>query len=76
MYGQEPIKIIIFITYVLCNRLNWSARHHTPELVVAVTDGISEVVVALEQLPGPIPHLDPPTTLATEICEIFVCLFI
>jgi len=36
-----------------------------------VTDIINEVVVALEQLPGPIPPLDPPTSFTTEICRIF-----
>ena len=39
-------------------------------MVVAVTDGINEVEVALEQLPGPIPPLYPPTSLTTEICGI------
>ena len=41
----------------------WRARHHTLAFVVTVTDNINEVVVALEQLPGPIPHLDPHTSL-------------
>ena len=59
------------ITNVLFSRLKWRARHHTPALVVAVTDNINEVVVALGQLPGPIPSLDPPTSLTTEICGIF-----
>ena len=62
---HEPFKITILITDVLCGRLKWRARHHTPALVVAVTDRINEVVVALEQLPGLIPHLDPPTSLTT-----------
>ena len=39
--------------------------------MVAVTDNINEVVVALEQLPRPIPPLDHPTSLTTEICGIF-----
>jgi len=68
---HEPIKIVIFVTNVLCNKLKWRPRHHTPALVVAVTDSINEVVVELEQLPGPIPPLDPPTSLTTEICGIF-----
>jgi hypothetical protein len=40
-------------------------------LVVAVTDIINKIVVAIEQLPRPIPPLDPPTSLTTEICGIF-----
>jgi hypothetical protein len=68
---HEPVKVIILITDALCGRLKWRARHHTPALVVAITDNINEVVVALEQLPGPIPPLDPPTSLTTEMCEIF-----
>ena len=68
---HEPIKITIFITDVLFNRLKWRARHHTPALAVAVTDNINETVVALQQLPGPIPPTDLPTSLTTEKCEIF-----
>ena len=40
-------------------------------MVFAVTECIKEVVVALEQFPGPIPPLDPPTNLTTKICAIF-----
>jgi hypothetical protein len=61
----------ILITDVLCGKLKWIARHHTPALVVAVTVNIKEVVVSLEQLPGPIPPLDPPISLTTEIWGIF-----
>ena len=43
---HEPIKIIILITDVLCNKLKWIASHHTLALDVAVTDSINEVVVA------------------------------
>jgi hypothetical protein len=61
-----------FFNGVLCGRLKWRSRHHTPALVVAVTDIINEVVVALEQLPGPIPPLaQSMTSLTTEICGIF-----
>jgi hypothetical protein len=67
---HEPIKITILIIDVLFNILKWRARHHTPALAVAVTDSIIEVVVALEQLPGPIPPIDLPTSLTTEICGI------
>ena len=63
---HEPVKITIFTTHVLFGRLKWRARHHTPALVVVVTDSISEVVVALEQLSGPILPIDPPTSLTTE----------
>ena len=59
----EPATISILIIDVLCGKLMWRARHHTLALVVTVTDNINEVVVALEQPPGPIPHLDPPTSL-------------
>ena len=70
--GHEPIKVTILITGVRCGRLTWRARHHTPALVVAVTDSINEAIVALlEQLPGPIPPLDPPTSLTAEICGIY-----
>ncbi len=46
-------------------------------MAVAVTDNINEDVVALEQLPEPIPPIDPPTSLTTEICRIFdnVCIY-
>jgi hypothetical protein len=64
---HEPVKIYFLITDVLCGRLEWKACHHTPALVVAVTDGIIEAVVALEQLPGPIPPLESPTSLTTKI---------
>jgi len=47
---HEPIKVNIFITDVLCNRIKSRARHHTPALNVAVTNNINEVVLALEQL--------------------------
>jgi hypothetical protein len=67
---HEPIKITILITGVLCGRFKWRARHHTPVLAVAVTDSINEAVVALENLPGPIPPLDPPTSITSEICGI------
>jgi hypothetical protein len=68
---HESVKITILITRVLCGRLKWRARHHTPALLVAVTERLNEVVVALEQFSGPIPPLDPPTSLTTEICGIF-----
>ena len=68
---HEPVKISILIFDVLCDRLRWRARYHMPALVVAVTGSINEVVVALEQLPRPIPPLDPPTSLTTEIFKIF-----
>jgi len=68
---HEPIKITILITDVLCRRLKWRARHHTLAWVVAVTDSINEALVALEQLPGHIPSLDPPINLMTVICGIF-----
>jgi len=73
---HEPVKISISIIDVLRGRLKWRARHHTPALIAAVTDNINEVVVALEQLPGPIPPLDPPTSLTTKICGIFDISFI
>ena len=31
---HDPVKIAILITNVLCGRLKWRARHHTPALVV------------------------------------------
>jgi hypothetical protein len=65
-----PVKITILITNVLSGTLKWRARPHTPALVVVVTDSIYEVVVELEQLPGPIPLLGPLTSLTTETCEI------
>jgi hypothetical protein len=71
MYHEPINKATILIADVLCGRLKWIARHHTPALAVAVTDSMNEVVVALEQLPEPIPPLDPPTSHTTEICEIF-----
>ncbi len=67
----EPAKISILITGVSCGKLKWRARHHTLALIVAVTDRIKEVVVALEHLSGPIPPLDPRTSLTTEICGNF-----
>ena len=66
-----PLKITNLITDVLCGRLKWIARHHNPAFVVAVTDNINEVVVALEQLRGHVPPLNPPTSLTIEICGIF-----
>jgi len=42
---HELVKIAILIIDVLCGRLKWRARHHTPALVVAVTDRINEAVV-------------------------------
>ena len=68
---HEPVKITFSITIVLCGRLKWRARQHTPEMVVSVTGSINEFVGALEQLPGPIPPLDPLTSFTTEICGIF-----
>jgi len=72
---HKPVKIAILIIYVLYGKLKWRDSHHTPALVVAVTDRINEAVVALKQLPGPIPPLDPPTSLTTEICGIFNIFF-
>jgi len=71
IYGSRTSKIKIFIIDDLCGRLKWRSRHHTPALIVAVTDSISEDVVALEQLPGPIPPLDPPASLTTEVYGTF-----
>jgi hypothetical protein len=68
---HEPDKIAIFISDVLFSKLKWRDRHHTPALVVVVTDSINEVVVALEQLPEPIPPIDLPTSLTTELCGIY-----
>jgi len=64
------------MTSVIFNKLKWRARHHTPALAVAVTDIIYEVVAALEQLPRPIPPIDLPTSLTTEICVIFDIFFL
>ena len=68
---HEPVKISILFTDVLCCKIKWKARHHTPALVVAVTVRAKASVVALDQLPGPIPLVDPPTSLTTEICGTF-----
>jgi len=68
---HESVKIKNLIIDVLCGKIKWRGRHHTPALVVAVTDSVNEVVATLEQLPGPIPPLDPPTSLTTEICGFF-----
>ncbi len=72
LWNMSWLKILFFISDVLFNRLKWRARHHTPALAVAVTDNINEVVVTLDQLPGPIPPIDLPTSLSTtKICGIF-----
>ena len=68
---HEPLKITIFITVVLFGKLKWRARHHISALVVVVTDSINEAVVAVEQLPGPNPPLDLPSSLTTELCGIY-----
>jgi len=74
---HEQIKItILIIADVLCGRLKCRALHYTPALVVAVTDRTNEAVVALEQFLGPIPPLDPPTSLTTEICRFIDHFFI
>jgi hypothetical protein len=73
---HDPVKIIISITNAIYGGLEWRARHHTPALVVTVNYSINEIVVALEQLPGTILPLDPPTSLTTIICGIFKILFI
>ena len=67
---HEPIKVTIVVTDALFG-LKWRARHFTTALAVAVTDSINEVVVALEQLPGPIPPIDLPISLTIETCKIF-----
>jgi hypothetical protein len=67
---HEPVKIKFFAIYALFG-IQWRARHFTPALAVAVTDNVNEAVVALEQLPGPIPPIDLSTSLTTEICGIF-----
>jgi hypothetical protein len=72
---HEPFKIAILIDDVLCDKLKLRACHHTPALIVAVTDRIHEAAVALEHLPGPIPPLDPSTCLTTEICSIRNMIF-
>jgi hypothetical protein len=64
---HELVTIYVFIIYVPFGRFNRRARHHTPALAVFVTDSINEAVVALEQLPGPIPHIEHPTSFTTEI---------
>ena len=68
---HELVKIIIFITDVLFGRLKWRARHHTPALTIVAADNINEIVVVLEQLPGPIPPIHLPTSLTIEMCGIF-----
>ena len=35
---REPVKISFLKNDVLCGKLKWRARYHTPALVVAVTD--------------------------------------
>ncbi len=65
---HDPVTISIFIIDVPFGGFNWRARHHTPASDVAVTDNINEVVVALEQLLGPIPPIKHPTSFTTEIC--------
>jgi hypothetical protein len=67
---HEPVVISIYIIDVAFSRFHWRARHHTPALAVAVTDSMNEAVVALEQLPGPVPPVEPPTSFSTEICGI------
>jgi hypothetical protein len=68
---HEPVKITIFIIDAIFGRLQWRARHHIPALVVVVTDSINDDVVVLDQLPGPIPHIDLPTSLRIELCRIY-----
>ena len=48
MYHEPINKATILIADVLCGRLKWRARHHSPALVVAVTDSINEAIVASE----------------------------
>ena len=69
---HEPIKIIVLIIDIICSELKWSARHHTPAMVVAGTDSLNEVIVELEQLPGPIPPLDPEICVEILIISLFI----
>ena len=71
LWTMSQLKLLFFFKDVLFGRLKWRAHHHIPALAVAVTDNINEDVVALQQLPGHIPHVDLPTSLTTKIRGIF-----
>ncbi len=51
LMDHESDKTSILINDLLYGRLKWIARHHTLALVVAVTDSVNEVVVAIDKLP-------------------------
>jgi len=53
---MDLLKCHLLIIDVLLSRFDWIARHHTPALRVDVTESsMNEALVALEQLPGPLP---------------------
>ena len=47
------------------------ARHHTPALVVAITDSMNEAFVTLEQLPGPFSLIESPTCITAQLCDFY-----
>ena len=74
---HEPFKTSFnSIIDVLFSNFKWRAGHHTPAMIMVVTDSINEALVTLQQLPGPLPPVEFPTSLTTELCGIFYEFFI
>jgi hypothetical protein len=67
---HEPIAISIDIIEIAFAIVEWRGRHHTHALDVSVTDNMNEAVVTLEQLLGPIPSVEPPTSFPTEVLSL------
>ena len=63
LVDHEPVKISIYIIYVLCKDLHWRARHHTPRMASLTVDHLNDIEASYEGQPGPLPPIEIPISL-------------
>ncbi len=64
---HEPIKISFFVIDILLfSLLKWIVGHNIPAWLSIVTNNMNEFLASLNQHPGPIPPIKPPTSLTKD----------
>jgi hypothetical protein len=64
--NHEPVKISIYVVYVLYKDLCWRARHHTPRMATLTVDHLNDIEASYDGQLGPIPHVEIPTSLTMQ----------
>jgi hypothetical protein len=63
LVNHGPVKISIYVIYVLYKDRCWRARHHTPRMATLTVDHLNEIEASYEGQPGPLPPVEIPSSL-------------